>query len=140
MKNLFIGDRVTKKTMELTKIMNRLEEKARHLHKVIECLDQFVYGDTGFLADPYGTMIDVQSIIPEIEIYKNKKGSYSVRMVGGNFFGGLVSELASDDAVRDAIKVVAKVAYGAAKREAEFLQRSEDEEASLLDREGELLD
>ena len=131
MKNLEIYNEIAAKADEITLKAWGLESEANKMHETAKILRELVNGNTGFIVDENGNAVDTASVIPEITIRPTKRGGYTVDFGEfGGAFRGVVGGLSGNEALHDAIKVIAKVIYRKARAYIKTMECSDAEEAS----------
>ena len=132
MKDIDIRDALSRKATSILINIGKMEDKIREMRETYDGLIEILNGGNP-LAD------EVDRLMPEIEIRKNRRGTYSVSFgSAGGLFRGKTREPDTLPSLGLVMKAVAQAAYATAKREAELLQRMEDEEASMIAHEEEL--
>ena len=126
MKDIDIRDALSRKATRILANIAKAEDKIREMRETYDGLIEVINGGTP-LAE------EVEKLLPTIEIKKNRKGAYSVSFgAAGGLFRGKAGDRDTPPSISLVMKAVAQVSYAMAKREAELLQRMEDEEASMI--------
>ena len=86
MENIEIYDELMAEVRKLEIKAGSLKFEAIKLHETAEFLRGLVNGNTGFIVDERGTVIDTESVIPEVTIRRSKRGDGYVVDFGK--FGG----------------------------------------------------
>ena len=131
MENIEIYDELMAEVRKLEIKAGSLKFEAIKLHETAEFLRGLVNGNTGFIVDERGTVIDTESVIPEVTIRRSKRGDGYVVDFGkfGGAFHGFLNGFEGDEAICEAIKVIAKIVYRKAKVYAKTMGRPDAAEA-----------
>lgn len=131
MENLEIYDDLMAKADEIEMKAWNIKSEAIKMFETAEFLRDLVNGNTGFIVDESGTVIDTESVIPEVTIHRSKRGEGYVVDFGkfGGAFHGFLDGFEGDEAIREAIKVIAKVVYRKAKAYVKTMERPDAAEA-----------
>ena len=131
MKNLEIYDELMAEADKLEMKAWDLKSEAIKMHETAKFLRDLVNGNTGFIVDEEGVVIDTESVIPEVTIHRRKRGDGYVVDFGkfGGAFHGFLDGFEGDGAIREAIKVIAKVVYRKAKAYVKTMERPDAAEA-----------
>ena len=131
MENIEIYDELMAEADKLEMKAWGLKSEAVKMHETAEFLRDLVNGNAGFIVDERGTVIDTESVIPEVTIRRSKRGDGYVvdfgKFVGA--FHGFLDGFEGDEAICEAIKVIAKVVYHKAKVYVMTMERPDAAEA-----------
>ena len=131
MENIEICDDLMNEVRKLEIKAGSLKFEAIKMHETAEFLRGLVNGNTGFIVDEAGTVIDAETVIPEVTIRRRKRGDGYVVDFGkfGGAFHGFLEGFNGDEAIHEAIKVIAKVVYRKAKAYVKTMERPDAAEA-----------
>ena len=131
MENIEIYDELMAEADKLEMKAWDLKSEAIKMHETVEILRDLVNGNTGFIVDEHGIVIDTESVIPEVTIHRRKRGDGYVVDFGkfGGAFHGFLDGFEGDEAICGAIKVIAEVVYRKAKAYVKTMERPDAAEA-----------